>query len=55
MSRVQHLLQALVRRRSCRRAGDVPLNLNDHALRDIGLTRMDIERVLSKPVHRQDQ
>ncbi len=54
MLRVRRFLQALVRRRSGRRGSNMPLNLNDHAMKDIGLTRMDIERVLSKPSHWRD-
>ncbi len=55
MSRVQRLLQSFARRRSCRHAGELPLGLNNHALKDIGLTRMEIESVLSRPFHRRDQ
>lgn len=48
--RFRRYLKALARRRSHRRDYRHLLSFNEHDLRDIGLTRHDIEQVLSRPV-----
>ncbi len=55
MFRVRRVLQAFRCGRPRRRDCIMPLGLNDHAMKDIGLTRMDVERLLSKPADWRDR
>lgn len=53
--RVRRWLDAIAYRQALRRNHERLIRLNDHGLNDIGLTRMDIERVWSRPSDRRDQ
>ncbi len=55
MFRVRRVLQAFRCGRPRRHDCIMPLGLNDHAMKDIGLARMEVERLLSIPVEGQDQ
>ena len=50
IGRIQHTMRAWSERAASRRALAM---LNDHLLRDIGLTRVDVERELMKPFWRE--
>jgi len=53
--RVRRWLDAITRHQALRRNHERLMKLNDYGLNDIGLTRMDIDRMLSKPFDRRDR